>query len=165
MLDRNHATGFRCAAEKSGARCARRVATRTTCGFCAESDVCPGKRPQRWNRSRSLKAAACGWPPRRAYRAFRSCGRVAEGGGLLNRYRVVKPYRGFESLRLRGSPLYNNVTARRARRAPDIRLTSCKPGGWSSRRGLRVAPPRSRRPTSARQPRGAARWHRRGPSA
>ena len=31
----------------------------------------------------------------------RSCGRVAEGGGLLNRYRVVKPYRGFESLRLR----------------------------------------------------------------
>jgi hypothetical protein len=26
---------------------------------------------------------------------------VAEGGGLLNRYRVVKPYRGFESLRLR----------------------------------------------------------------
>src|SRR6516225_4636640 len=30
-------------------------------------------------------------------------GRVAEGGGLLNRYRVVKPYRGFESLRLRQS--------------------------------------------------------------
>jgi hypothetical protein len=28
-------------------------------------------------------------------------GRAAEGGGLLNRYRVVKPYRGFESLRLR----------------------------------------------------------------
>jgi hypothetical protein len=28
-------------------------------------------------------------------------GRGAEGGGLLNRYRVVKPYRGFESLRLR----------------------------------------------------------------
>ena len=25
------------------------------------------------------------------------CGREAEGGGLLNRYRVVKPYRGFES--------------------------------------------------------------------
>jgi hypothetical protein len=31
-------------------------------------------------------------------------GRVAEGGGLLNRYRVVKPYRGFESLRLRHPP-------------------------------------------------------------
>ncbi len=31
----------------------------------------------------------------------RRCGREAEGGGLLNRYRVVKPYRGFESLRLR----------------------------------------------------------------
>jgi len=29
---------------------------------------------------------------------------VAEGGGLLNRYRVVKPYRGFESLRLRQKP-------------------------------------------------------------
>ncbi len=28
-------------------------------------------------------------------------GREAEGGGLLNRYRVFKPYRGFESLRLR----------------------------------------------------------------
>ena len=28
-------------------------------------------------------------------------GRAAEGGGLLNRYRVVKPYRGFESPRLR----------------------------------------------------------------
>ena len=26
---------------------------------------------------------------------------MAEGGGLLNRYRVVKPYRGFESLSLR----------------------------------------------------------------
>jgi hypothetical protein len=48
-----------------------------------------------------LKSAACGSPPRRAYRPDRRCGRVAEGGGLLNRYRVVKPYRGFESLRLR----------------------------------------------------------------
>jgi hypothetical protein len=34
---------------------------------------------------------------------LRSCGRVAEGGGLLNRYRLVKAYRGFESLRLRQS--------------------------------------------------------------
>src|SRR5208337_3771381 len=33
--------------------------------------------------------------------ASRRRGREAEGGGLLNRYRVVKPYRGFESLRLR----------------------------------------------------------------
>lgn len=38
----------------------------------------------------------------------RSCGRVAEGGGLLNRYRVVKPYRGFESLRLRHHPVANS---------------------------------------------------------
>src|SRR5580704_4392945 len=35
----------------------------------------------------------------------RRCGREAEGGGLLNRYRVVKLYRGFESLRLRQSSL------------------------------------------------------------
>jgi hypothetical protein len=47
------------------------------------------------------ESAACGSRLRRAYRPDRSCGRVAEGGGLLNRYRVVKPYRGFESLRLR----------------------------------------------------------------
>jgi hypothetical protein len=49
----------------------------------------------------SGKSAACGSPLRRAYPPYRRCGRVAEGGGLLNRYRVVKPYRGFESLRLR----------------------------------------------------------------
>ena len=36
-------------------------------------------------------------------------GRVAEGGGLLNRYRVVKPYRGFESLRLRQKLLFFNI--------------------------------------------------------
>ncbi len=34
----------------------------------------------------------------------RSCGRVAEGDGLLNRCRTLKSYRGFESLRLRFSP-------------------------------------------------------------
>ena|SRR6478672_7338266 len=37
--------------------------------------------------------------------ALRRCGRVAEGGGLLNRYRFVKTYRGFESLRLRHDQL------------------------------------------------------------
>ena len=56
-------------------------------------------------KSLSLKSAACGTPPRRAYRPCWRCGRVAEGGGLLNRYRVVKPYRGFESLRLRQNDL------------------------------------------------------------
>jgi hypothetical protein len=56
----------------------------------------------------STQSGACGSPPPRAYRALRRCGRVAEGGGLLNRYRVVKPYRGFESLRLR----QNAVSAR-----------------------------------------------------
>ena len=49
----------------------------------------------------SLESDACGRPRRRAYRRCWRRGRVAEGGGLLNRYRVVKPYRGFESLRLR----------------------------------------------------------------
>src|SRR6185369_12715666 len=53
--------------------------------------------------SAQSESAACGWPPRQAYPRSWSCGRVAEGGGLLNRYRVVKPYRGFESLRLRQS--------------------------------------------------------------
>jgi hypothetical protein len=69
--------------------------------------------PGSLNRSEfaGLKSAACGSPPRRAYRPYRRCGRVAEGGGLLNRYRVVKPYRGFESLRLR-QPLI--ARARRA---------------------------------------------------
>jgi hypothetical protein len=46
-------------------------------------------------------SASSGIPGRRRRR-----GRVAEGGGLLNRYRVVKPYRGFESLRLR-HPLFS----------------------------------------------------------
>src|SRR5579863_1839389 len=58
-------------------------------------------KPWKDRESDGLKSAACGSPPRRAYRLDRRRGRVAEGGGLLNRYRVVKPYRGFESLRLR----------------------------------------------------------------
>src|SRR2546426_3935446 len=52
----------------------------------------------------NLESVACGSPPRRAYPPQWSCGREAEGGGLLNRYRVVKPYRGFESLPLRHPP-------------------------------------------------------------
>jgi hypothetical protein len=48
-----------------------------------------------------IASAACGSALCRAYPPHRRRGRVAEGGGLLNRYRVVKPYRGFESLRLR----------------------------------------------------------------
>ena len=39
--------------------------------------------------------------PKCIFPHVRRRGRAAEGGGLLNRYRVVKPYRGFESLRLR----------------------------------------------------------------
>jgi hypothetical protein len=57
------------------------------------------------------QSAACGTPRCRAYRPCWRRGRVAEGGGLLNRYRVVKPYRGFESLRLR-QPLKNSLAIR-----------------------------------------------------
>jgi hypothetical protein len=57
-----------------------------------------------WPRNfNDFKSGACGPRSRRAYRPCWRRGRVAEGGGLLNRYRVVKPYRGFESLRLRQS--------------------------------------------------------------
>src|SRR5260370_24378105 len=52
----------------------------------------------------SVESVACGSPPRRAYRAQRSCGRVAEGGGFLNRYRGLNPFRGLEYLRLRPPP-------------------------------------------------------------
>lgn len=52
------------------------------------------------------QSAACGLPPPQAYPRSWSCGRVAEGGGLLNRYRLVKAYRGFESLRLRQSMVF-----------------------------------------------------------
>src|ERR1700756_3732166 len=54
-----------------------------------------------WPSQSAQNLAACGFGPPRAYRPEWRRGRVAEGGGLLNRYRVVKPYRGFESLRLR----------------------------------------------------------------
>ncbi len=50
---------------------------------------------------------ACQADPDASYAKDRRRGRVAEGGGLLNRYTLVKAYRGFESLRLRqvsGSP-------------------------------------------------------------
>src|SRR5579863_3874303 len=53
----------------------------------------------------AAKSAACGSAQCRAYPPCWSCGRVAEGGGLLNRYRLVKAYRGFESLRLRQTKL------------------------------------------------------------
>ena len=53
--------------------------------------------------SREAARGSCNGRGRRAYPgggspdAQRRCGREAEGGGLLNRYRVVKLYRGFES--------------------------------------------------------------------
>ena len=49
--------------------------------------------------------------PKCAFPRVRRRGRAAEGGGLLNRYRVVKPYRGFESPRLR-QPSFVSFPAR-----------------------------------------------------
>jgi hypothetical protein len=76
----------------------------------------------------SRQSAACGSPPRRAYRRYWRRGRVAEGGGLLNRYRVVKPYRGFESLRLRQS-MFCPARTHRLRNVPKKWVTtSCRTG-------------------------------------
>ena len=65
------------------------------------------------------RIAACGLPPRQAYRPCWRRGRVAEGGGLLNRYRVVKPYRGFESLRLRHRSMSSRCPRYDATRYPN----------------------------------------------
>ena len=93
----------------------------------------------------SPESAACGWPPRRAYPPYRSCGRVAEGGGLLNRYRVVKPYRGFESLRLRQTTLLSGPDTSVTERTQDMG-DNLVPNGLS--RGCRVFCSRSRYPGS-----------------
>ena len=84
----------------------RGASTAPASGIFGRALLCKARQPGvpgRLNRREfgGAQSAACGSPPCRAYRPQRSCGRVAEGGGLLNRYRVVKPYRGFESLRLR----------------------------------------------------------------
>jgi hypothetical protein len=80
----------------------------------------------------SGQSAACGSPPRRAYRPYRRRGRVAEGGGLLNRYRVVKPYRGFESLRLR-QPLFSRLFPR----FPDTESRAAVDAHTANRSGFR----------------------------
>src|ERR1700761_1645460 len=75
-----------------------------------------------------LQSAACGSARCRAYPPCWSCGRVAEGGGLLNRYRLVKGYRGFESLRLRQSNAIRIMDDRRsdmARRRSDLTSSAC----------------------------------------
>jgi hypothetical protein len=65
----------------------------------------PASRLSRWPCHDVLARAYLGVQPKtRSVGGYmRRRGRAAEGGGLLNRYRVVKPYRGFESLRLRHS--------------------------------------------------------------
>src|SRR5579871_2149588 len=82
----------------------------------------PG-RHQRWDASRSSisaceSQAAVEWRGKLSAgqgspiywpQPSRRDGRVAEGGGLLNRYRVEKLYRGFESLSLRQIPLYQSL--------------------------------------------------------
>jgi hypothetical protein len=77
----------------------------------------------------------------------RRCGREAEGGGLLNRYRVVKPYRGFESLRLRqscempmGSREFDRCTARFIRRGGKARKRSAAIEGTADQRAGAVSP-------------------------
>ena len=64
--------------------------------------------------ARPLTGLLASRPALRHTRAFRRRGRVAEGGGLLNRYTLVKAYRGFESLRLR-HPLARYSCASQAR--------------------------------------------------
>jgi hypothetical protein len=59
---------------------------------------------------------------------------VAEGGGLLNRYRLVKAYRGFESLRLRQSQYGNCERAVRIDLTvkPELRAGAHVTSIWSS---------------------------------
>jgi hypothetical protein len=71
--------------------------------------------------------SACGSARCRAYPPPWSCGRVAEGGGLLNRYRLVKAYRGFESLRLR-HPLVKSALPKWCRGLADRCATGLR--GW-----------------------------------
>ena len=80
---------------------------RVAIGWQCSASVLPGTHPK------SLKIQV------------RSCGRVAEGGGLLNRYRVVKPYRGFESLRLRQKTAYRLVVAMFSVCLPELRTIEC----------------------------------------
>src|SRR5690349_14717468 len=77
---------------------------------------------------RSRSSAACGPRLPRAYPRYWRCGRVAEGGGLLNRYRLVKAYRGFESLRLRQPALRDLTTFHRAnqRRSNTLVRNACR---------------------------------------
>ncbi len=52
---------------------------------------------------------------------------MAEGGGLLNRYRALKLYRGFESLSLRQILIFSNVVVARVmvlKRAAGLDLDS-----------------------------------------
>ena len=47
---------------------------------------------------------------------------MAEGGGLLNRYTALKPYRGFESHPLRHPPRRQNSLRLRGRAQKPLRL-------------------------------------------
>ena len=86
-------------------------------------------------------ARSCYCLARRAYPPRRRRGRVAEGGGLLNRYTLVKAYRGFESLRLR-QPIIPIIP--RADLRPSIRPRT-DPGHGASPCPLNSASARSER--------------------
>ena len=68
---------------------------------------------------------------------------MAEGGGLLNRYRVVKPYRGFESLRLRQRCDFASSNKLSSLRTLDpdrcVMMTRLAISGYRSLRDIRVA--------------------------
>jgi hypothetical protein len=75
-----------------------------SCGRCG-ARIDHGNKSHRSKTATSLSAERLQWLEASGIchdaHCARRCGREAEGGGLLNRYRVVKLYRGFESLRLR----------------------------------------------------------------
>jgi hypothetical protein len=89
--------------------------------LCGEGRTHRNRRPRLLARS----------PANRHIRCIRRRGRVAEGGGLLNRYTLVKAYRGFESLRLRHpASRYTGCfseTQSYLRGARDIRITRRHP--------------------------------------
>ena len=53
---------------------------------------------------------------------------MAEGGGLLNRYTALKPYRGFESHPLRHPPRRQNSLRLRGRAQKPLRRRRFAPG-------------------------------------
>jgi hypothetical protein len=95
-------------------------------GFCALTNRFRSRhmRVLRWGlrKSQTLESV-----DKQALSPSRRRGREAEGGGLLNRYTGLNPYRGFESLRLRHLfEKYYESAGRRGGRRPCNRLRGCR---------------------------------------